>query len=310
MVEAAATAGGGHETEKGLLVMAYGTARDLDDVERFYTDIRRGSPPPSGLLAELKDRYRAIGGRSRLYAITEAQARGIEARLTGARVYVGQKHSPPFIADGVARAVSDGVTRLAGLVLAPHYSSLSVGDYESRARQASEMLGWRGDWVMVRSWHDEPGYVSWLARAVEDALAGMPGRTTVVFTAHSLPERILATGDPYRDQLRETALAVASAAGLERVTVAWQSAGRTGDSWLGPDVLEVIDELASSGEKGIVLCPCGFVADHLEVLYDIDIEAAGRARERDLAFARTASPNDDPAFLDALSAVAARALGE
>ncbi|CAN5680433.1 hypothetical protein BH18ACT15_BH18ACT15_15840 [soil metagenome] len=153
-----ATAGRGSQAEKsGVLVMAYGTARDLDDVERFYTDIRRGSPPPPELLAELEERYRAIGGRSHLHAITEAQAHGIEARLGDVGVYVGQKHSPPFIADGVARAASEGVKRLVGLVLAPHYSSLSVGDYERRARRAADRLGWRGRFDMVRSWHDEPG---------------------------------------------------------------------------------------------------------------------------------------------------------
>lgn len=307
--EQGAGASGPVEDKSGLLVMAYGTARDLDDVERFYTDIRRGSPPPPGLLAELRDRYRAIGGRSRLYAITEAQARGIEARLNGARVYVGQKHSPPFVADGVARAASDGITRLAGLVLAPHYSSLSVGDYESRARRAADRLGWKGHFTMVRSWHDEPGYVRWLARAVRGACSGMPAKTTVIFTAHSLPRHTLPAGDPYPDELQATARAVAARAGLHRVTTGWQSAGRTADAWLGPDILDVIDDLASSGEESVVVCPCGFVADHLEVLYDVDIEAANRARERGLAFARTASPNDDPEFLDVVAGVAARALG-
>ncbi|CAN5680381.1 hypothetical protein BH18ACT15_BH18ACT15_15830 [soil metagenome] len=150
--------------------------------------------------------------------------------------------------------------------------------------------------------------MAWLAQAVKSALAGMPPRTTVVFTAHSLPERILPAGDPYPEQLRATAEAVATMAGLERVTTGWQSAGRTADTWLGPDVLEVIDHLSSAGEEGVVVSPCGFVADHLEVLYDVDIEAADRARRRGLAFGRTASPNDDPEFLDVVTGVAARAL--
>jgi len=294
-----------------VLVMAYGTPRSLDEVEAYYTDIRRGRPPPPDLLEELTARYRAIGGRSPLLEITSAQARGIEERL-GVRAYIGQKHAAPFIADAIEKMRGDGVERAVGLVLAPHYSSMSVGDYARRAERAAAELSWAGKLDMVESWHLEPGYLELLDERVHDARAQLPktapAGATVIFSAHSLPERIVASGDPYPSQLAETAAAVAKRAGLESWRVAWQSAGRTDDPWLGPDILEVIVELADAGTSGVVLCPCGFVSDHLEVLYDIDIEAARLAAKLDLPLVRTASPNDDPKFLDTLAAVAARRL--
>ena len=296
-----------------VLLMAYGTPRGLDDVAAYYTDIRHGRPPPAELLEELTERYRAIGGRSPLLEITLAQAEGLRARLDGAGVYVGQKHSAPSIADAVAAMARDGVQRAAGLVLAPHYSKMSVGDYARRARLAAEKTGWKGTLEMVESWHLEPGYIDLLAERVRSALErlseGAREHATVVFTAHSLPERILLARDPYPDQLRATAAAVAEAAALDRWQVGWQSAGRTADPWLGPDLLEVVAELARAGRRGVVVCPCGFVADHLEVLYDVDIEARRRAQELGLELVRTDSPNDDPAFLDVLASVARRALG-
>lgn len=295
----------------GVLVMAYGTPKGLDDVDPYYTDIRRGRPPPPELLEDLVARYRAIGGRSPLLEITEAQARGIEER-TGVRAYVGQKHAAPFVADAVAAMAADGVERAAGLVLAPHFSALSVGDYSRRAEDAARVVGWRGRLEMVASWHLEPGYVEWLAARVDEAVAKLPpearAEAVTVFSAHSLPARILEDGDPYPEQLRATAEAVAGRAGLGHWRVAWQSAGRTQEPWLGPDVLEVIDGLARAGAPGVVVCPCGFVADHLEVLYDVDIEAAEVAARAGIPLVRTDSPNDDPAFLDALAAVVRRAL--
>ena len=188
------------------------------------------------------------------------------------------------------------------LVLAPHYSALSVGQYLGRAEEAGVTAGVKV--LGVRTWHLEPAYLDFLAAAVRAELASLPATTTVLFTAHSLPERIRTTGDPYPDELQATAAAVASKAGLDngRWRVAWQSAGRTPEPWLGPDVLQVIDELAGSAEStGVLVCACGFVADHLEVLYDLDIEARTRAEERGLAFARTACINDDPAVLGALA---------
>ena len=289
--------------------MAYGTPASLDDVEAYYTDIRRGRPPPPELLEELKDRYRAIGGRSPLLDITRAQARGIEERL-GVRAYLGQKHAAPFISDAIGEMARDGVRSAVGIVLAPHYSTMSVGDYARRAQRAAGASGWTGSLDVVESWHLEPGYVAWVAARVEAVVATLPPRvryrTTVVFSAHSLPARVLEIQDPYPDQLRATAAAVAREAGVARWRVGWQSAGRTDEPWLGPDILEVIRALAHEGERGVVVCPCGFVADHLEVLYDVDIEAAELARELGIMLVRTDAPNDDPGFLDALAEVVRR----
>ncbi|MFN2489652.1 MAG: ferrochelatase [Actinomycetota bacterium] len=297
---------------RAVLVMAYGTPRGLDDVEAYYADIRGGRPPSPELLDKLTERYRAIGGRSPLLEITEAQTRGIEDRLDGVRAYLGQKHATPFIADAVEAMAAEGIERAAGLVLAPHYSSMSVGDYARRAGRAAEESGWSGKLEMIESWHLEPGYVAWLGDRVRDALASLPedtrASTTVVFSAHSLPGRILETGDPYPAQLAETAEAVAGSLGLERWRVGWQSAGRTAETWIGPDILEVVREHAEAGGRGVVVCPCGFVADHLEVLYDIDIEAARLAEALGISLRRTEAPNADPGFLDMLAAVVARAL--
>ena len=294
-----------------LLVMAYGTPKNLDDVEAYYTDIRHGRPPSPQQLEELTDRYRAIGGKSPLLEITHRQAGGISDRV-GVPAFVGQKHAAPFIPDAVDQMKAAGTTRAVGLVLAPHYSSMSIGDYTRRVMRAAEDVGWDGRVETIQSWHDEPAFIDLLAGYCKDALSSMPvavhERTTFVFTAHSLPAAIVRKGDPYPEQLRETAEAVSQRLGLERWQVGWQSAGRTADEWLGPDVLEILEVLADGGEKGVVVCPCGFVADHLEVLYDLDIEATRRASELNLEFARTRSPNDDPVFLDMLAGVVSRAL--
>ena len=296
----------------GVIVMAYGTPRGLDDVERYYTDIRHGRPPSPELLAELTARYEAIGGRSPLYEITEAQRIGLEKRLHGVPTYLGQKHSPPAIPDAVRAMADDGVDRIVGLVLAPHYSKMSVGDYRRRVVLARDEAGFDAPVDVVESWHLEPGFVRFVAQRVRDAIARLsPGareRHVVVFTAHSLPESILRGGDPYPEQLQETADAVAAAAKLDAHTIGWQSAGRTSDPWLGPDVLEVIERLARAGARGIVVCPCGFVSDHLEVLYDVDVECMGAARRLGIELVRTESPNDDPAFLDVLATVVRREL--
>jgi ferrochelatase len=294
-----------------VLVMAYGTPKGTDDVEAYYTDIRGGRAPAPAQLAALVERYEAIGGRSPLLEITQEQARGIEERL-GIPAFVGQKHAAPFIADAMEALARRGTERAVGLVLAPHYSSLSVGDYRSRALYAARAVGWEGTLDLIESWHLEPGYIAWLAGQVRAAIAGLgPGsrtRATVVFSAHSLPARILESGDPYPRQLEETAQAVARLASLEDWRVAWQSAGRTSEPWLGPDLLDVVEEVAAGGQRAVVVCPCGFVADHLEVLYDVDIEAAGRARCLGVDLVRTAAPNADAAFLDTLATIVRRRL--
>jgi ferrochelatase len=283
----------------GVLVMAYGTPRERDDIATYYTDIRRGRPPTPELLADLVRRYDALGGTFPLRDITDRQVRAITAALGGDYVVaLGTKHSVPKVEDGVAELAGHGVDRIVGLVLAPHYSKFSIGEYAERAAKAGAEHGIGVD--TIASWHLLPAYIEFLARAVTHALATTPPGTEVVFTAHSLPQRILAAGDPYPTELRETAEAVAQRCGLSRWSVGWQSAGRTPEPWLGPDVLEIVRDRAGSA-AGLVVCACGFVADHLEVAYDLDIEAATLAGEIGLAFARTASVNDDPAVMSALA---------
>jgi ferrochelatase len=283
--------------------MAYGTPATPEDVEAYYTHVRRGRPPTPEQLADLRRRYDAIGGTSPLLARTREQAAGIQAALgDGFLVELGMKHASPFIEDGVATLVAAGVTRIVGVVLAPHYSALSVGEYAKRAEATATEAGVY--LTMVRSWHLAPGYVDLLAGFVEaevQRLAVDP--VEVVFTAHSLPTRILAMGDPYPDQLAETAAAVAARAGVERWSVGWQSAGRTPEPWIGPDILAVLPTLRDAGAAGVVVCAAGFVSDHLEVLYDLDVEARAAAEAIGLAFTRTPSPNADPGFCATVAGV-------
>jgi ferrochelatase len=287
----------------GVVVMAYGTPASIDDVEAYYTHIRRGRAPEHEQLEELVGRYRSLGGTSPLRGITEAQAAVIGERLgDGFQVALGQKHAAPFIEDGARALVEAGASELVGVVLAPHYSKGSIGEYAARLDAAAGELG-----VPARTvphWHDLPEYRRFLATGIASALMSLPARTKVLFTAHSLPERVL-VDDVYPDQLRESASAVAAEVGLDRWTgwsVAWQSAGRTADPWRGPDILEVIEDLAGTGRAdGVLVCPQGFVADHLEVLYDLDQQAAQRATALGLAFARTPSLNAHPGVLGALA---------
>jgi ferrochelatase len=294
--------------------MAYGTPATPDDVEAYYTHVRRGRPPTSELLADLQRRYQAIGGASPLLERTRAQAAGLQAALGEEwLVELGMRHAPPFVEDGMAALAERDVGRVVGLVLAPHWSALSVGEYGARARATEAVAGGAVELVMVDSWHLAPGYLDLLASRVVAArdllVVTDPGRVEVVFTAHSLPARILETGDPYPDQLRETAAAVAERVGLARWSVAWQSAGRTPEPWIGPDVLSHMAALSEAGAEGVVVCPAGFVSDHLEILYDLDVEARQAAGELGLAFSRTESPNDDPAFCATLAEVVRAAGG-
>jgi ferrochelatase len=288
----------------GVVVMAYGTPAAALDVEAYYTHIRRGRPPEPEQLADLVRRYDAIGGTSPLAERTEAQrsrlAAALEERAPGrCTVALGQKHAAPFIEDAAAALLSTGVGSIVGLVLAPHFSRASVGEYQQRLAAAAPDV----PVAKIDSWHRERSYVDFLAAAVRDALPTLPPRTTVLFTAHSLPERAL-VDDPYPQQLCESAEAVAAAAGLDasQWSLGWQSAGRTADPWRGPDVLDIIREVAAAGTTdGVLVCPQGFVSDHLEVLYDLDVEAAAVAQQAGLAFARTRVLNDDPAVMGALA---------
>ncbi len=294
-------------TPLGVVVMAYGTPASPEDIEAYYTHIRRGHAPTPEQLASLTARYEAIGGISPLAARTEAQrvalASALDARSPGGtRVVLGQKHAAPFIEDAVAALADDGIDRVVGLVLAPHFSAASVGQYQERLTTAGTHRGMRVS--TIDSWHLEPTYVAFLADAVRSALEGLPARTKVLFTAHSLPERAL-VGDPYPEQLHASAAAAAGAVGLDRWagwSLCWQSAGRTPEPWRGPDVLAVLRDLAATDRAdGVLVCPQGFVSDHLEVLYDLDVEARAVADEVGLAFARTRVLNDLPAVFDALA---------
>ncbi len=307
----------------GVLVMAYGTASGPDDVERYYTDIRGGRAPSPEHLAELRDRYAAIGNVFPLLETTRAQAEGLVDRLNGDgtmyRVYLGMKHSPPSIADAVGWMRAEGVERAIGIVMAPHWSGMSVETYVERVRGALDESGGGPSFSFVRSYHAHPSFVKFLATRVSDALEGITpeerGGAIVLFTAHSLPTRVLEDGSlrcktcecadscRYRDGLQETADLVAATLGLERFGIAWQSAGRTPDPWWGPPVEESILEAAAMGHPAVVVCSAGFVADHLEILYDLDIEAKSVAEGAGIRFARTEMPNADPAYLDILAEV-------
>ena len=295
-----------------VIVMAYGTPRTKDEILPYYTDIRRGRPPTDEALQDLIDRYEAIGGLSPLKKLTEDQRDALQNELNNIRpghyeVFLGLKHASPFIEEAVAEVASKGFGEIVGLVLAPHFSSYSIGQYMGRVREAAAPHGIpvRG----VESWARNEEFVGFLADDMKKKLAAMPERTKVLFTAHSLPQRIIDGGDPYPEELRATAELVAERAGLTRWSqwsIAWQSAGRTPEPWIGPDILEVIDSLATTKQTdepidGVLVSACGFVADHLEVLYDLDIEAAHRAASHGLAFSRTACVNDDRSVMASLA---------
>ena len=297
----------------GVLVMAYGTPSSPGQIEAFYTEVRRGRPPSAEQLAELAARYKAIGGFSPLSRRTAEQIAGIQQeldlRVPGRYVCtLGNKHSDPLIERAVEGLAGQGVRTLVGVVLAPHYSRGSIGEYVSRATERASDLGMSA--AFVEHWHDHPVLIELLAERVMDAVdsLGSAGaearerdRLLLLVTAHSLPVRVVADGDPYADQLRRTGELVAAATGLGRWDVGWQSAGRTPEPWLGPDILERLRMLTGEQVDAVVVCPAGFTSDHLEVLYDLDIEASRVAAEAGLAFARTASLNADPRMCAALA---------
>ena len=310
----------------GLLVMAYGTASGPDDIERYYTDIRGGRPPTPQHLAELRERYEAIGNRFPLLDITRQQAEGIERALNRDgdptfRSYLGMKHSPPFVADGVARMSRDGIERAVGIVMAPHWSGMSVETYVERVDRARE--GGRPSFTFVRDWYSHPAFVEFLASRVDTALAGLGPEeregAALIFSAHSLPVRTEPGGGErcklctdarcldecvYRRQLVDTAGLVAERIGWRGTAqTGWQSAGRTPDPWWGPPLEDVVRELALSGHRAVVVCSAGFVSDHLEILYDLDIEAQAVARDAGIRLVRTEMPNADPRFVEALAQV-------
>jgi protoporphyrin/coproporphyrin ferrochelatase len=296
----------------GVVLMAHGTPAGPDDLERFVTEVRRGRAPDSELLSELARRYEAIGGASPLAERTRWHAHALQSALDRERpgeftVELGYKFASPRIEDAVSALGRAGVHRATGVVLAPHYSQMSVGDYAKRAEVAGRASEAAVEVSTVGRWYLAPGFVPLLAERVRRAVADLPeedrARATVVFTAHSLPERITESGDPYPEQLRESAVVVAAAADVERFCVGWQSAGRSTERWLGPDVAEVIEDLARTGSSAVVVCPIGFVSEHLEVLYDLDVEAAAAAQSAGIRFARTEMLDGDPRLADVLAGV-------
>jgi protoporphyrin/coproporphyrin ferrochelatase len=274
-----------------VVLMAYGSPSTADDIRPYLEDIREGRPVSDEAVEELTERYRRIGGRSPLDEITERQRAALEGEV-GIPVHLGMKHWRPRIAEAATRALEGGAKRVLGLVLAPHYSQLSIAGYRERLE---ESLDGRAELRFVESWHDHDPFLEVLAGRVRGTDAH------VVFTAHSLPERILAMGDPYREELLTTSRLVAERAGLDRWSFAFQSASPTGEPWLGPDILEELDRLHAEGVEKVLVAPVGFVSDHLEILWDLDVEARERAAELGLELDRIDSLNDDPAFIRALA---------
>jgi ferrochelatase len=281
--------------------MAYGSPERLEDVPDYYRDIRGGRPIRPELLEDLVGRYRVLGieDESPLNAITEETRGALERELGDVPVFTGMKHWHPRIAEAAEQALAAGAQALVGLVLAPHYSSLSIAGYRE---QLEKGLAGRAELLFIDSWHDEPGFVELLA----DRVRGTKGH--VVFTAHSLPARILDAGDPYQEQLLETSQLVAERAAIANWSFSFQSESQTGEPWLGPDILDHLEDLSARGVRDVLVCPVGFVADHLEIRWDLDHEAVEKARELGLGFRRIEMPNAEPAFVKVLAGLVRRAL--
>jgi ferrochelatase len=286
--------------KSAVVLMAYGSPERLSDVPAYYADIRGGRPISPEHLADLVERYRRLGieDSSPLNAITEQTRAALEDEL-GLPIFTGMKHWTPRIADAAESAVASGAGEIVGLVLAPHYSALSIAGYREQLERA---VGGRAEVRFVESWHDEPGFVELLA----DRVRGTDAH--VVFTAHSLPARILQQGDPYKEQLLETARLVAEVAGLRDWSFSFQSESPTGEPWLGPDILDHLESLQRQGVQHVLVCPVGFVSDHLEIRWDLDVEAQEKAAELGLQLERIEMPNADPGFVRTLAGIVKRML--
>lgn len=297
----------------GLLVMAYGTPYKEEDIERYYTHIRHGRKPSAEMLEDLKERYEAIGGISPLAKITLEQAEKLEQHLNSVqdeiefKMYLGLKHIEPFIEDAVKQMHDDGIKEAVTIVLAPHFSTFSVKSYNGRVQEEAARLGGM-EITSVESWFDEPKFIQYWSNKVSETFTSMPEEekenAVLIVSAHSLPERILQLGDPYPEQLKKTAELIADRANVKKYEIGWQSAGNTPEPWLGPDVQDLTRELFDeSGYKAFVYVPAGFVADHLEVLYDNDYECKNVTDEVGASYYRPAMPNAEPEFIDAMADV-------
>jgi ferrochelatase len=296
----------------GVLLMAYGGPDSLDDIPAFLLDIRGGRPTSQELIDEITENYRQIGGKSPLLDITKRQAALVEAKLNAGappgvhyKTYIGMRHWTPRIKDAVDQMIADGVQRVVALVLAPHYSGMSIARYFEKLDEALVDHDRPFTYRAIQSYHDHPLYLEALARRVSAGLANMPADTLVIFSAHSLPARIIDQGDPYDSQLRETAQLVADKVGLadDQWTFSYQSAGRSPEPWLGPQIQDYVVELARQGHKNMLSCVVGFVADHVEILFDIDVKAKQAAERAGARLVRVPSLNDDPLFIAALADV-------
>ncbi|EIP9781899.1 ferrochelatase [Listeria monocytogenes] len=297
----------------GLLVMAYGTPYKDEDIERYYTDIRHGHKPSEEMIADLRGRYHAIGGLSPLAKITEAQAYGLEKALNDSqdevefKAYIGLKHIEPFIEDAVEAMHKDGIEEAISIVLAPHYSSFSVEAYNKRAKDAADKLG--GPSIKaINDWYKQPKFIQMWADRINETAKQIPADelldTVLIVSAHSLPEKIKQHNDPYPDQLQETADFIFEKVVVSHYALGWQSEGKTGEPWLGPDVQDLTRELYGQEKyKHFIYTPVGFVAEHLEVLYDNDYECKVVTDEVGAAYHRPPMPNADPEFLEVLRTV-------
>ena len=283
--------------------MAYGGPGNIAEVDAYLMDVRGGRPTSPALVEEIRARYARIGGRSPILELTRAQATAIGRELgAGFATFVGMRHWRPYIQEAVRDIEAQGFRRIVGVAMAPHYSNMSVGAYEKKLLQAADGGG-RLDVTLVRRWWNQPQFRDASATRIRQALSRFPKGTTpqVVFTAHSLPEKIVASADPYPDELKASAAAVAVRAGLEAWRFAYQSAGASAEPWLGPDAGEVITELAQAGHTAVLLVPIGFVCDHVEILYDIDVEYQALAQRLGIQLERTDSLNADPGLVAAVA---------
>ena len=297
----------------GVLLMAYGTPETPDQVEAYFTHIRGGRTPSPEAVANLRHRYELVGGRTPLLAITEATRAALEEALNARaggpryRVYAGMKHWHPFIGEVMPRMAADGVREVLAIALAPHYSQISIGGYRKAVEESAAALGEPFTITFVDDWHLQPEYLDLIAEHIRAAREQFPAaerdNILTVFSAHSLPERIRTWDDPYERQLLASSKAVAERLGLRDWRFAWQSAGHTGEPWLGPDIVDYLDTLHAEGVRNVLQVPIGFVADHLEILYDIDYEAKNKAAELGMTLHRTAMPNATPGFIRTLQAI-------
>jgi protoporphyrin/coproporphyrin ferrochelatase len=295
----------------GVLLMAHGSPDSLDDMAAFLQHVRGGRPTPQALVDGIRERYRLIGGRSPLLDRTRAQAKALEERLNADsarfRAYVGMRHWHPFIKDTMKQIMEDRVRRIVAVSMAPQYSRLSVGAYQRALETAQAELGMSLEVTTVASWHDHPLLLRAFAERVQEVCSQLHqevrAQLSVVFTAHSLPQRILAEGDPYPREVDRTAAGVAKLLGLTTWEVAYQSQGATAEPWLGPTLDEVFERAAAQNRRTLLLVPVGFVCDHVEILYDLDVLAQKVARQHGLSLLRTASLNTSATFVEALARV-------